>query len=112
MQPQQQEVSAFNVTLQALNWLVVQQQWPLVEKLVNRAKVLKAKFKPQQKAQFSVYSAQLAIENGQLDTALKRLNEAVTIDPNLETADVDLSNNSWPKEVKDKFDEFKNKVKE
>jgi aminopeptidase N len=34
------------------------------------------------------------------------------VDPDLETADVDLSNNSWPKEVKDKFDEFKNKVKE
>lgn len=90
--PQQQEVSAFNVTLQALNWLVVQQQWPLVEKVVNRVKVLKTKFKPQQKAQFSVYSAQLAIENGQLDTALKRLNEAVTIDPNLGDALLSLAN--------------------
>jgi hypothetical protein len=37
---------------------------------------------------------------------------AITVDPDLETADVDTSNNSWPKEVKDSdFDAFKNKVK-
>jgi hypothetical protein len=37
---------------------------------------------------------------------------AITVDPDLETADVDTSNNSWPKEVKDSdFDSFKNKVK-
>lgn len=36
----------------------------------------------------------------------------ITVDPNLETADVDTSNNSWPKEMKQsKFDEFKNEVK-
>ena len=36
----------------------------------------------------------------------------ITVDPNLETADVDTSNNSWPKEIKQsKFDEFKNEVK-
>ncbi len=36
----------------------------------------------------------------------------ITVDPKLETADVDTSNNSWPKEVKQsKFDEFKTKVK-
>jgi hypothetical protein len=35
---------------------------------------------------------------------------AITVDPNLETADVDTSNNSWPREVKEgEFDEFKNK---
>ncbi|MHB0756311.1 M1 family metallopeptidase [Polaribacter sp. M15] len=33
------------------------------------------------------------------------------VDPDLETADVDLSNNSWPKEDNDKFDQFKSKVK-
>ena len=34
------------------------------------------------------------------------------IDPDLETADVDMSNNSWPREVKpNAFDQFKNKVK-
>jgi len=36
----------------------------------------------------------------------------ITIDPNAETADVDLSNNSWPKEeVKSDFDKFKETVK-
>jgi hypothetical protein len=36
----------------------------------------------------------------------------ITVDPNLETADVDTSNNAWPKEiVQSKFDEFKSKVK-
>lgn len=33
----------------------------------------------------------------------------VVVDPNLETADVDLGNNSWPRDVKeDKFQQFKN----
>ncbi|MFD2567926.1 M1 family metallopeptidase [Pseudotenacibaculum haliotis] len=37
---------------------------------------------------------------------------SITIDPDLETADVDTSNNSWPKKKEDsKFDKFKNKVK-
>ncbi|WP_375242061.1 M1 family metallopeptidase [Lacinutrix sp.] len=37
---------------------------------------------------------------------------SITVDPKLETADVDTSNNSWPREVKQgEFDEFKNKVK-
>ena len=38
---------------------------------------------------------------------------AITVDPDLETADVDTSNNSWPKEVKEsEFNQFKNKVKD
>ncbi|OUS03414.1 aminopeptidase [Flavobacteriales bacterium 33_180_T64] len=37
---------------------------------------------------------------------------SIKVDPNLETADIDTSNNSWPKEVKENdFDKFKNKVK-
>ncbi|WP_299552683.1 M1 family metallopeptidase [Seonamhaeicola sp.] len=36
----------------------------------------------------------------------------ITLDPNLETADIDTNNNSWPKEVQPSdFDKFKNKVK-
>ncbi|WP_445734169.1 M1 family metallopeptidase [Mariniflexile sp.] len=36
----------------------------------------------------------------------------IAVDPDLETADVDTSNNSWPKEVKqNEFDKFKKKVK-
>ena len=33
------------------------------------------------------------------------------VDPDLETADVDTSNNSWPKKEESKFDKFKNNVK-
>ncbi len=36
----------------------------------------------------------------------------IVVDPDLETADVDTSNNSWPKKEGDsKFDKFKNKIK-
>ena len=35
----------------------------------------------------------------------------ILIDPDLETADVDVTNNSFPKQEKDKFDKFKNKMK-
>ncbi|WP_165730212.1 M1 family metallopeptidase [Polaribacter sp. 20A6] len=35
----------------------------------------------------------------------------ITIDPDLETADVDTSNNSWPKETNNKFDKFKSNIK-
>lgn len=37
---------------------------------------------------------------------------SITVDPKLETADVDVSNNSWPREVKaSEFDKFKNQTK-
>ena len=37
---------------------------------------------------------------------------SIKVDPDLETADVDVSNNAWPKEIKQsKFDKFKNEVK-
>lgn len=36
----------------------------------------------------------------------------INVDPDLETADVDTSNNSWPREVKEsQFDQFKNSIK-
>ena len=35
----------------------------------------------------------------------------IIIDPDLETADIDTSNNSWPKKYNSKFDKFKNKLK-
>ena len=44
-----------------------------------------------------------------------RTDKAITsliVDPDLETADVDTSNNAWPKKVEaNKFDKFKEKVK-
>ncbi|WP_299128429.1 M1 family metallopeptidase [uncultured Winogradskyella sp.] len=37
---------------------------------------------------------------------------AITVDPDLETADIDTTNNSWPREAKESdFNKFKNKVK-
>jgi len=37
---------------------------------------------------------------------------SIAVDPDLETADIDTSNNSWPKEIKQSdFDKFKDKVK-
>jgi hypothetical protein len=35
----------------------------------------------------------------------------ITIDPDLETADVDTSNNSFPIQQESKFNKFKNKIK-
>jgi len=37
--------------------------------------------------------------------------ESIMIDPDLETADVDVSNNSFPREKANKFDKFKQKMK-
>ena len=37
--------------------------------------------------------------------------ESIMVDPDLETADVDMSNNSFPREKGDKFDKFKDKMK-
>ncbi len=37
--------------------------------------------------------------------------ESIVIDPDLETADVDTSNNAFPKQKADKFDKFKKQVK-
>ncbi|ARV05731.1 aminopeptidase [Polaribacter sp. SA4-10] len=37
--------------------------------------------------------------------------KSIKVDPNIETADIDTSNNSWPKKEADQFDKFKSKVK-
>ena len=37
--------------------------------------------------------------------------ESIVIDPDLETADVDTSNNSFPRETANRFDKFKKKIK-
>jgi hypothetical protein len=50
------------------------------------------------------------------DTSVKRVFAStkeithITLDPDLETADVDTSNNSWPKKETDEFDQFKKKL--
>ncbi|SEB45531.1 hypothetical protein SAMN04489761_0821 [Tenacibaculum sp. MAR_2009_124] len=38
--------------------------------------------------------------------------KSFAIDPDLETADIDTSNNSWPKQEANKFNKFKNKIKQ
>ena len=38
--------------------------------------------------------------------------KSIVIDPDLETADIDTKNNSWPKQKQDKFNKFKDKVKQ
>ncbi len=37
--------------------------------------------------------------------------KSFVVDPDLETADIDTSNNSWPKQTTNKFESFKNKTK-
>ena len=60
------------------------------------------------------FPAQIWMSN---DTSVKRVFSSTkeiksfTVDPDMETADINLSNNSWPKPQTDKFDEFKEKVK-
>ncbi|GAA4812577.1 M1 family metallopeptidase [Litoribaculum gwangyangense] len=62
-----------------------------------------------------MYPAQIWRYNDKEVKKVFKTEKAITnivVDPDLETADVDTSNNSWPKENKEnKFDEFKDKVK-
>ncbi|MGB1308443.1 MAG: M1 family metallopeptidase [Oceanihabitans sp.] len=61
------------------------------------------------------YPAQIwRLNDSEVSKAIASEKEIVSIkvDPKLETADVDTSNNAWPKEMKQsKFDKYKNKVK-
>ena len=66
-------------------------------------------------SEIKIYPAQIWRYNDKEVTkvfsARKELSK-ITIDPYQETADVDQSNNSWPKEKKNKFEKFKSKIKE
>jgi hypothetical protein len=61
------------------------------------------------------YPAQIWMQN---DSTAKRVFasfqeiKSIVVDPDFETADVDTSNNSWPKKEENKFDAFKNKNKD
>lgn len=60
------------------------------------------------------YPAQIwRLNDKQITKVIQSDKEIVSfqIDPDLETADVDVTNNSWPKKQKNKFGKFKNKVK-
>ena len=56
------------------------------------------------------FPAQIWMKN---DNTIKRVFasnqeiKSIKVDPDLETADVDTSNNSWPTKEADKFDKFK-----
>ena len=49
-------------------------------------------------------------EGKKLVTSNKKI-ISINLDPDLETADIDTSNNSWPKQEDSEFDKFKAKVK-
>jgi len=38
--------------------------------------------------------------------------KSIVVDPDLETADIDTTNNSWPKQTENKFENFKHKAKQ
>ena len=60
------------------------------------------------------YPAQIWMKNDKEVKKVYRTSQkikSIKIDPDLETADVNTSNNSWPKKKDSKFDKFKNKVK-
>ena len=60
------------------------------------------------------YPAQIWMKNDEEVSKVFRTTKAIkkiTLDPDLETADIDTSNNSWPKKDDSKFDKFKQKMK-
>jgi hypothetical protein len=60
------------------------------------------------------FPAQIWMKNDEEVSKVFRTTKAIkkiTLDPDLETADIDTSNNSWPKKDDSKFDKFKQKMK-
>ena len=60
------------------------------------------------------YPAQIWMKDDEEVSKVFRTTKAIkkiTLDPDLETADIDTSNNSWPKKDDSKFDKFKQKMK-
>jgi len=60
------------------------------------------------------YPAQIWMKND--NKAYKVFNtnkeiKSIVVDPDLETADIDTTNNSWPKKTANKFDKFKSQAK-
>lgn len=87
--PQQTEV--INTTMQTLAWLVSQQKWDLAKELVHSAKRITKRLPKNEQAQFAVYTAQLAMQQGHNKDALKSLNKAIKINPNLGDALLSLA---------------------
>ena len=87
----QQQVEVINTTMQTLGWLVSQQKWDLAKELIGSAKRLTKQLPRDEQAQFSVYSAQIAMQQGNTKRALKSLNNALKINPNLGDALLSLA---------------------
>lgn len=86
-----QQTDVINTTMQTLGWLVSQQQWDLAKELIRSAKRLTKRLPSEEQAQFSVYSAQLAMQQGNSKRAVKSLNNALKINPNLGDALLSLA---------------------
>jgi len=86
-----QQTAVINTTMQTLGWLVSQQQWGLAKELINSAKRFTKQLPRDEQAQFSVYNAQLAIQQGNTNGAIKSLNSALKINPNLGDALLSLA---------------------
>jgi Tfp pilus assembly protein PilF len=74
------------------SWLIAQKKWQLAKQLVSQLNPFINKLSKQSRAEFSVYTAQLAIEQGNFKQAQKSLHKALTIDPNLGDALLSLAN--------------------
>ena len=87
----QQQSEVINTTMQTLGWLVSQQQWDLAKQLIHSAKKQTKNLSRDKQAQFSVYSAQLAMQQSNTQRALKSLHNALKINPNLGDALLSLA---------------------
>ncbi|MBB1507842.1 MAG: tetratricopeptide (TPR) repeat protein [Pseudoalteromonas rhizosphaerae] len=87
-----QIAEASEISMQTLNWLIAQKKWQLAKQLVSQLNPFINKLSKQSRAEFSVYTAQLAIEQGNFKQAQKSLHKALTIDPNLGDALLSLAN--------------------
>jgi tetratricopeptide (TPR) repeat protein len=96
----QQEIA--KVMLQTLSWLVAEQQWDIASNFIStleRDLSTKAEndiaalfFNKAQAAQFSVYTAQLSLQDGNVKKAMASLNNALEVDPTLGDALLSLAN--------------------
>ncbi|MBQ4832765.1 tetratricopeptide repeat protein [Pseudoalteromonas sp. MMG010] len=80
-----------STTMQTLGWLVAQQKWQLAQSLIRSAKPITKKLAKPEQAQFSVYSAQLAMAQGNTRTAVNSLTKALEINPTLGDALLSLA---------------------
>jgi tetratricopeptide (TPR) repeat protein len=91
-----------NVMLQTLAWLVAEQQWGIASDFISTLErglstkvendIAALFFNKAQAAQFSVYTAQLSLQDGNVKKAMASLNNALEVDPTLGDALLSLAN--------------------